>query len=53
MTFYFDLDRTAPMDTCYDPEQKEMFVVSYVIIVVFHPTLNMKKSFANEVTDTI
>ena len=40
MTFYFDLETTAPTDNCYDPEQKEMFVVSYVIIVAFHPILN-------------
>ena len=43
MTFYFDLETTAPTDNCYDPEQKEMFVVSYVIIVSFHPDLKMKK----------
>ena len=43
MTFYFDLETTAPTDNCYDPEQKETFVVSYVIIVAFHPNLNLKK----------
>ena len=43
MTFYLDLETTAPMDNCYDPEQKEMLVVSYVIIVAFHPDLKMKK----------
>ena len=43
MTFYFDLETTAPTDSCYDPEQKEMFVVSYVIIIAFHPDLKMKK----------
>ena len=43
MTFYFDLETTAPTDNCYDPEQKEMIVVSYVIIVAFHPDLKMKK----------
>ena len=43
MTFYFDLETTAPTDNYYDPEQKEMFVVSYVIIVAFHPDLKMKK----------
>ena len=43
MTFYFDLETTAPTDNCYDPEQKEMVVVSYIIIVAFHPALNMKK----------
>ena len=39
MTVYFDFETTAPTDTSYDPEQKEMFVVSYVIIVAFHPKL--------------
>ena len=43
MTFYFDLETTAPTDNCYNPEQKEMFVVSYVIIVTFHLELKMKK----------
>ena len=43
MTFYFDLETTAPTDNCYGPEQKEVFVVSYVITVAFHPALNMKK----------
>ena len=43
MTFYFDLETTAPTDNCYDLEQKEMIVVSYVIIVAFHPDLKMKK----------
>ena len=43
MIFYFDLETTAPTDSCYDPEQKEMFVVSYVIIAVFHPDLKIKK----------
>ena len=43
MTFYFDLETTPPTDSFYDPEQKEMFVVSHVIIVAFHPDLKMKK----------
>ena len=45
MTFYFDLETTAPTDNCYDPEQKEMFVVSYLIIVAFHPDLKFKKNY--------
>ena len=28
---------------CFDPEQKKMFVVSYVLIVTFHPVLNIKR----------
>ena len=39
MTVYFDFETTASTDTYYDSEQKEMFVVSYVIIVDFHPKL--------------
>ena len=27
----------------FDPEQKKMFVVSYVLIVTFHPALNIKR----------
>ena len=29
---YFDFETTAPTDNCFDPEQKKMFVVSYVMI---------------------
>ena len=29
---YFDFETTAPTDNCFDPEQKTMFVVSYVMI---------------------
>ena len=36
---YFEFERTAPADTCLDPEQKKMFVVSYVMIVAFHAEL--------------
>ena len=37
---YFDFKTFAPTDNCLDPEQKKMFVVSYVMIVAFHPELN-------------
>ena len=40
---YFDFEITAPTDTCLDPEQKKMFVVSYVMIVVFNPQLNLER----------
>ena len=44
MTFYFDFETTAPTDeTLYDPSQKEMFVVSYTIIVCFHPELQFER----------
>ena len=38
---YFDFETTAPTDNCLDPEQKKMFVVSYVMIVAFHPHLKL------------
>ena len=37
---YFDFETNAPTDNCLDPEQKKMFVVSYVMIVAFHPRSN-------------
>ena len=55
MTLYFDFETTAPTeDTIYDPSQKEMFVISYVIIICFHPDLNferiiVERSFAHNI----
>ena len=43
MFIYFDYETTAPTDNCFDPEQKEMFVVSYVMIVAFHPELKLNR----------
>ena len=40
---YFDFETAAPTDNCFDPEQKTMFVVSYVMIVAFHPDLKIDK----------
>ena len=40
---YIDLETTASTDSCFDPEQKKMFVVSYVIILAFHPKLKMDR----------
>ena len=40
---YFDFETTAPTGNCFDPEQKTMFVVSYVMIVAFHPDLKLDK----------
>ena len=40
---YFDFETTAPTDDCFDPEQKKMFVVSYVLIVTFHPALKLNR----------
>ena len=38
---YFDFETTAPTDNCLDPEQKKMFIFSYVMIVAFHPELQL------------
>ena len=40
---YFDFETTARTDNCLDPEQKKMFVVSYVMIVAFHRELNLER----------
>ena len=40
---YFGFKTTAPTDSCLDPEQKKMFVVSYVMIVAFHPALQLDR----------
>ena len=42
MTLYFDFETTAPTGSCFNPEQKKMFVMSYVLIVTFHPHLNLE-----------
>ena len=51
---YFDFETTAPTDNCLDPEQKKMFVISYVMIVAFNPELNLdriiiQRSFAHSI----
>ena len=51
---YFDFETAAPIDNCLDPEQKKMFVVSYVMIVAFHPALKLNRiivyrSFAHSI----
>lgn len=40
---YFDFETTAPIDNSFIPEQKTMFVVSYVMVVAFHPALQVDK----------
>ena len=40
---YFEFETTAPTDNCFDPEQKTMFVVSYVMIVALHPDLKIDR----------
>ena len=51
---YFDFEITAPTDNCLDLEQKKMFVISYVMIVAFHPELKLdriiiQRSFAHSI----
>ena len=46
-TIYFDFETTAPTENCLDPEQKKMFVVSYVLIAAFHPHLQLDKIIVN------
>ena len=38
---YIDFETTVPTDECLDLENRQMFVVSYVIIFAFHPKLNI------------
>ena len=40
---YFDFETTAPTDNIFDPEQKKMFLVCYVLIVAFHQVLNLNR----------
>ena len=40
---YFDFETKAPTENCFDPEQKKMFVMSYVLIAAFHPHLKLRK----------
>ena len=46
-TIYFDFETTAPTEEAANPEQKKMFVVSYVIVVAFHPHLKLNRIIAN------
>ena len=40
---YIDFETTAPTNSYFDFEQKKMFVVSYVIILAFHPKVKMDR----------
>ena len=40
---YFGFETTAPTDNCFDPEQKKMFVESYVLIVAFHLAVKLNR----------
>ena len=41
---YFDYETTAPTDNCLDPEQRKMFVVSYVMIR-FSPRIKTRQNY--------
>ena len=43
MAIYYDFETTAPTDNCFEPEQKEVFVVSYVMTVAFHPDFKLNR----------
>ena len=43
LTAYIDFETTATTDDCLDPESNKMNVVSYVIILAFHPKLNLPR----------
>ena len=43
MAIYFDYETTAILINYFDPEQNKRFVFSYVLIVAFHPHLNIRK----------
>ena len=40
---YADFETTAPTDDCLNPENKTMFAVSYALVFVWHPKLNLKR----------
>lgn len=39
---YIDFETTAPSDTSLNPENRNLYAVSYVIIFAFHPDLKIK-----------
>ena len=43
LTTYIDFETTAPTDDYLDPESNKMNVVSYVIILAFHPKLKLPR----------
>ena len=43
LTTYVDFETTAPTDCCLDPESNKMNAVSYVIILAFHPKLQLPR----------
>ena len=54
LTAYIGFETTAPTNSCLDPEDKNMFAASYVIIFAFHSELNferviIKRSFGHPI----
>ena len=43
MAIYYDFETTAPTDNCFEPEQREVFVVSCVMIAAFHPDFKLNR----------
>ena len=43
LSIYVDFETTVPTDNQLDPEQKIMFVVSYVMIIAFQPALKLER----------
>ena len=44
VAIYIDFETTTPTDNCFNPKKKKKkkFVMSYVLIVAFHPHLNLR-----------
>ena len=43
-SIYYDFKTTSPTDTEWlNPEDKKMFVVSYVMVIAFHPALDLDR----------
>ena len=58
LTAYADFETITPTDDYLDPENRQMFAVSYAIIFAFHPDLNLERaiierSFGHSLEDLI
>ena len=36
---YIDFETTVNTDTCFDPKNRNLYAVSYIIVFAFHPDL--------------
>ena len=43
MIVYFDYETTATTNNCLNPEQRETFLISYLMIVAFQPGLKLNR----------